>query len=236
MNKKTKKDTQTSAPEDEYEQIQQAILMREVEEELQKERLMNFWKRYRFLIIGGLIAVIGVTTGTEIHRSWYEKVKLEESNRFEKAVILEHKGEKTDAYAIFNELSHSSKTGYGVLAEMRLAEMALDNNQIDEAVKYLQSVMNNSKAPKELRETALLTAVGHQIGTGNAEELIKELNPILNQPNNPLYASAIELKVALLIQLNKTQEARETIETALKAPTLSESGKERLSAMLSIMQ
>ena len=31
MNKKTKQDNQTSTPEDEYEKIQQAILMREVE-------------------------------------------------------------------------------------------------------------------------------------------------------------------------------------------------------------
>ena len=236
MNKKTKQDNQTSTPEDEYEKIQQAILMREVEEELQKERLMNFWNRYRFLIIGGLIAVVGVTAGSELHRSWYEKVKLAESNRFEQAVVMDYKGEKTNAYAIFNELSRSSKTGYGVLSEMRLAEMALENNQMDEALKHLNSVINNSKAPKELRETARLTVVGHQIGTGNPETLMAELNPILNQPNNPLYASAVELKVALLIQLNKSQEAKEVIETALKTPTLSETGKERLNAMLSIMQ
>ena len=234
MSKHTEKNNQTT-PEDEYEKIQQAILMREVEEELQKERLMNFWKRYRFFIIGGLIAVIGVTAGSEMHRAWYEKVKLDESNRFEQAVVMDYTDKKTDAYAIFNELSRSSKTGYGVLSEMRLAEMALENNQIDEALKHLQSVMNNPKAPKELQESARLTYVGHQVGTGNADDLMKELNPMLNQPNNPLYISALELKIALLIQSGKAEEAKEVIETALKSPTLTESGQERLNAMLAII-
>ena len=52
---------------EELEEIQQAILAREVEEELQRERLLNFWNKYRFLIIGGVFAIILSKNGHKVN-------------------------------------------------------------------------------------------------------------------------------------------------------------------------
>ena len=220
---------------DEVEKIQQAILEREVEEELQKERLMNFWKKYRVLIIGGLILIIGITTGTEIYRSWLNKTRLAESDQFEQAVLLNYTGDEKQSMELYQQLATSAKTGYKYLAQMRLAQNAFAHNDHSTAINYLRSIMNESGAPVELRDVARLSIVGNQIGIVPAEELQKELQPLLDK-QNAFHASAIELQAILLIEQKKTAQAADVLNKAIGLPTLSREEKDRLKELLSIIQ
>lgn len=220
---------------DEAEKIQQAILEREVEEELQKERLLNFWKKYRTTIIGGLVLIMGVTIGTEIYHSWYNKVRLAESDQFEQAVILNYTGNEEQALQKYQNLADTAKTGYKYLAQMRLAQNALAHNDIQSAVGYLKQVMNDSGAPIELRHVARLSLVGHQIGLVPATDLEKELQPLLNQ-QNPFYASAVELQAILLLEQRKTTEATDILNKTIGLPNVPANEKERLKELLSLVQ
>ena len=155
---------------DEAERIQQAILEREVEEELQKECLMNFWKKYRFVIIGGLFLIISFTVGTEVYKSWYNKIRIAESNQFEQAVLFDYTSEPEKASQLYSELSQNARTGYQYLAQMRLAQMAFGKNDTSNGIQILTNLMNNSAAPEELRDVARLSVIGHQVGTTDSNE------------------------------------------------------------------
>lgn len=220
---------------DEAERIQQAILEREVEEELQKERLMNFWKKYRFVIIGGLFLIISFTVGTEIYKSWYNKIRIAESNQFEQAVLFDYTSEPEKASQLYSELSQNARTGYQYLAQMRLAQMAFGKNDTSNGIQILTNLMNNSAAPEELRDVARLSVIGHQVGTTDSNELLKLLQPLLKKQNS-FYASAVELQAILLLEQKKNDEASQILNTALGLPTLSEQSKNRLKELLSIIQ
>ncbi len=220
---------------EEVERIQQAILEREVEEELQKERLINFWKKYRGFILGGLVIILGITIGSELHRSWYDKVRLSESDQFEQAVLLAFTGKDEQSNQIYQNLADSAKTGYKHLAKMRLAQAALVSNDTTKGIQYLTDLMNDGSASEELRDVARLAVVGHQIGIVPAEQLQKELQPLLDKQNE-YYASAVELQAVLLLEQKKTTEAVNVLNKAIGLPTLSEDAKNRLKELLSIIQ
>lgn len=217
---------------DELEKIQQAILEREVEEELQRERLLNFWNKYRFLIVGGVLAIILSTAGTEFYHSWRNKVRLEESNKFETAILATVTGEKEKAIQSLQNISQTAKTDYKYLAELRLAGIALQNNETDVALKKLKAIYEDKNTPSALKNIAKLSYVGHQIDTENAENLLPILSELL-VPQNEYYAAAVELKTAILLKQNKKEEARQLLGTAVLNPNLSPDIANRLKAFLS---
>ena len=220
--------------QDEIERIQQAILDREVEEELQKERLLNFWNKYRFLLIGGVVAVIVSVAGTEMYLSWHKQVRLTESNLFEKAAVSNAKGEKEAALNDLNLLSKTAKTDYKYLAELKKAGIYLSNNNQSEALATLKAVFETKSVPEALKNVALLSYVGHQVESGNTDELLSLLTPLLNQ-NSPYFSAAIELKAALLLKANKKEEAAKTLQDALLNPNLTPNATDRMNILLSGM-
>ncbi len=222
-------------PIDEAERIQQAVLMREVEEEIQKEKLLNFWKKYRFLIIGGIIGVVAFTCGNEVYRMWYEKTRLSESNRFEQAVILNYTGNPEEAAQIYIDLAQSAHTGYKELALLRLAAIAHEGGDDENAGIYLKQVIDSGES-SELKDVARVTYVGYKIDKTPDEALLAVLQPILNQPVNALYASAVELQAALLVKLQKNDEAKQAIQNALDNQFLTSVSKDRLNALLAVIE
>lgn len=217
---------------DEIERIQQAILDREVEEELQKEKLINFWNKYRFLIIGGVLAVVVTVGGTEMYRSWYEGVRLKESNIFENATVLNAKGEKETAVKELNILTQNAKTDYKYLAELKKAGIFLSQENKNEALQTLKKVIDTKEAPEALKNIALLSYIGHQVETKNTDELLSLLTPLLNQ-NSAYFAAATELKVALLLKQDQKEEAKKTLHDAVLNPNLTPNATDRMNMLLS---
>lgn len=217
---------------DELERIQQAILEREIEEELQKERLLNFWKKYRFLIIGGIVAVILSTAGTQFYHSWKNKVRLAESNQFEAAVLKSVTGREKEATTELDTLSNTAKTNYKYLAALRSAGINLQNNNTQEALQKLKSVFEDSSAPSALKSAALLSYVGHQVDTEEPLKLLGLLEPLLT-PQSEFFHPAIELKVSILLKQGKKDEAKKTLQDALLNPNLTPIVIERLNSLLS---
>ncbi len=217
---------------EELEEIQQAILAREVEEELQKERLLNFWNKYRFLIIGGIFAIILSTAGTELYHSWHNKVRLSESNKFESAVVSIATGEQDKAIEALKAITQEAKTDYKYLAELRLAGVALQNKKLDDALSKLKSIYENKDAPTALRNIARLSFVGHQIDTQDGDTLLPILSDLLT-PQSEYYPAAVELKTAILLKQNKKEEARQLLQNAVLSPNLSPDVVNRLKSFLS---
>lgn len=222
-------------PADEAEQIQQAILMREVEEEMQKERLLNFWKKYRFFLIGAVVGIIAVTSGNEIYHSWYEKTRLSESDKFEQAAVLNYTGNSADAAAIYLNLAQTAKTGYAELSLLRLADISFENGDLGTGLNYLRKVIDDSDASPELRNVARISYVGYQSETADSEKLLADLAPVLKNQKSALYPTAVELKAVILYHAGKKEEAKKVVEDALQSVDLQNGATERLQALLSVI-
>ena len=116
----------------------------EVDEELQNERLAQFWKKYRWLVYGGVATILLITAGTEWYRARQIKIRLSESDTFETASLLAYEGKNEEASAIFKNLANSGKTGYRVLALMNLADLQMGENKKAEAMATLKKILETT--------------------------------------------------------------------------------------------
>lgn len=221
---------------DEAARIQQRIFEREVDEELQQERLANLWRRYRWVVISGIVLIVGGAVGYEAHRSWWQKTRLSESDQYEAAVFNVYTGQAETAVAQLDELAESGKTGYRYLAQMEAAGILLAMDKQDEALMTLQDVMNDTDAPAPLRAAATLGFVGHQIETGDPAELQTLLTPLMNGGNPAFVASAAELSALLHVRAGDKAAAIRVAEQALSGDKVPLPIRERLTYLLAEVQ
>ena len=132
----------------------------EVDEELQQERLAEFWKKYRWLVYGGVTAILLVTAGVEFYRNYQIKTRLAESDIFEGATLMAYEGKTDNAISSFKELASSGKTGYRVLALMNLADLLMSKGEKEAALENLKKVLAITSKKDPLHSTAILTYVG----------------------------------------------------------------------------
>ena len=212
-------------------QIQQHIFEREVDEELRQEKLAAMWKKYRFLIFGCVIGVIVATISVEWYQAWKQKVSMAESDQLESALISAVKGEEEQALSALTALGENGKTGYRFIAQMEKAGLLLKQKKNKEAYAVLKALSEDSKAPKAIREVALVSYVGQQMSRGNTAELSQMIKPLANDKQNAFYGQAVELAAWLDWISGEKKEAKALIDEALSVPTLEPAVKERLTLL-----
>ena len=201
----------------------------EVDEELQNERFVEFWKKYRWLVYGGVSAILLLTAGTEWYRSYHMKMRLSESNTFEEATILAYGGKYEEARIAFEKLAKSGKTGYRILALMNLADLQMKNDKKSESLITLKEVLKTTSKKDPLHLASSLTYVGYQLEDGNPDELLEVLAPALE--NDAFQGLATELAVPLLNRQGKKEEALKLIQQAIQNPVTSAGSRARLDTL-----
>lgn len=203
----------------------------EVDEEIQQEQLARFWKKYAWLVYSIIFLVLAGTLGFEGYRTWRTNTRLQESDLFEKSILLIANNYVQDAQNGFEQLAQNGKTGYKILAQMELADIFMNNKEKEKAIQTLNQVIQETKSDEPLHQVAVLTLVGYQLQDDKDQELLDLLKPILN--DNHFQALATELSVILLKKQDKQQQADELIQKALNNPQTTPNIKARLNALKS---
>ncbi len=222
-------------PQEEIMKIRQEMLAKEVDAEVKNDQIRAFWKKYRFLFIGLAVAIVGAAIVVEMYNAWREKVRLDESNRFENAVILAYQGQSDAALNELSALADGAKTGYRYLAQLKQAGVLISQGKNEQAFDILTQLMNNNAAPDELRAVARLSLAGHQIDSKNPTEVQNLLQPLLSE-KNPFYGSAVELMALTYLKQNNAQAAKNILNQALQNQTLPLNVKQRLDELLSVIE
>lgn len=221
-------------PQDEMARLQQQMLAREVDEEVQREKMRAFWEKYRYIILGIVVGVLFVTIGTELYQTWKMKTNLKESDAFENAVILSYTGEQAEALKALGDLSENAYSGYQYLADMKIAGILFEQNKTEEALNVLKKVMD-SNAPKQLKAVATISYVGNQIDTGDIKELQGLLEPLIKTPYG-FAGSAAELSAVLYLREGNKAEAIKVLQKAENSTLTSPVVKERLKELIAVIE
>ena len=205
----------------------------EVDEDLQQERLNKFWKKYRWLIYTVVVLNLAFTAGIQLYQSWRMKVRLAESDAYENAVVQIFSQKPDEAKPTLLDLANNGRTGYKYLARLELAGLAARQNDMETALKEFKTLMD-SRAPESLRAVATLSYIGHQVDTGDPKELLKEIEPFLDNP--AFVGMAAELATVLYVRDNRPQDAQKMLKKALTLPNLSETVQARLKALTQMIE
>ena len=211
-------------------QYQDKAFELEVDEEMEQERLAHLWQKYHGWIFGGVCLILFLTAGIQLYSSWWQKVRLSESDAYEKAVILANSQKYEQAQKAFESLISSGYTGYKKLAQMQLADLYMQQNKVPEALGVLKKVVDSCKREDSLCLTALISYTGYQIEDGNPDQMLALLRPALE---NPFFQGlATEIAVVYLNRQGKSLEAKSLVEKALKNPNLTLQMRSRLNSFV----
>jgi hypothetical protein len=189
-------------------------LLREVDEELRRERLEKLWDRYGIYVVAvAALLVLGVA-GYQYTKSRNLAAAQAAGARYEEALRLSSQGKPEEAAKIFSALAESGPQGYSTLARLQLAGAAVEAGRTADAVAIYDALARESGLDPLLKGYAQFQAAALRAGEADFTELQNRLND-LTADASPWRYSARELLGLAALKAGRTEEARKMFEQLL---------------------
>jgi hypothetical protein len=206
-------------------------LLREVEEELRRERMEKLWQRYNGLIIAGVALIILGVAGYK----YLEKRRITAAEtagaEYTAAQDLSDDKKKTEAEEAFKKIADSGSYGYAALAKLQLAGALAKDGKTDEAVAAFDSLANASGSDNLLKSFAQLQASSLRLPDADYAEMQNRLTPLAGD-DAPFGQSARELLGIAAYKAKKYDEARKYLEPLLIDPNSPQALQDRVKVVL----
>jgi hypothetical protein len=208
--------------------------MREVDEEVRREKLLGLWTKYRAAIIALAILAVAGTATFRIYETTRLNRAQEAGARYEAALELARAGKSTEALAAFEALVKDAPRGYADLALLRAAdEIAVKDPKA--GVAAYEALIADRDYGKGFQDVAHLRAAWLRLDRDDPKELEARLAPLAGA--NFTYRNSIREVLGLAALKRKDYDSAErwfeAVSSDLQAPGAL---RERADAFLGIVQ
>ena len=163
---------------------------REVDEELRRERLTAFWKRYGGFIMTAAVLVVAFVAGFKGWEAWQAHQAGKGGEDFLKAVQLIQDGKTEDARRELERIAREGSGGYRDLATLRLAGLMAKAGDTAGALKQYELAAKSSD--DMTADFARLEAAMLRLEEADVSEIQSRVEAV-NTPNHPLRNQAREI-------------------------------------------
>jgi hypothetical protein len=208
--------------------------IREVDEEMRRERLARVWQQYGlYFIVAAALLVVGVAGYKYME---YRRISTSETMgaRYDAAAQLAANGKTDEAQKAFEGLAADAPAGYSGLARLRVAGALAKAGKSADAVAAYEALAKDGSADELLRDFASLQAAMLRLDTADWTEMQNRLNDLMND-RNPWRASARELFGLAAYKAGRMDDARKTFEQLLGDRAAPPAMVERIQIMLSMI-
>jgi hypothetical protein len=181
--------------------------LREIEEEVRRERLAKLWDKYGVAVLGGMAAIVLLVGGWKWYQAHQISVAAQAGAQFAEVSALLEDGKKEDAVRGFEQIAKEGTYGYGQLARLRLAAQARKDGKTDVALRYYEELAADSGADELLRGFAQLQIATLKVDTASWTETKNRLTDLVKE-DNPWRFAARELHGVAAYKAGKFDEAR----------------------------
>lgn len=182
--------------------------LREVDEELRRERLNSFFARYGWAVIAAVVLLLAAIGGY----LWWQNRQAEQAAAQAAALVqaLEtlQAGNRDAAAPVIEELAGSDIEGYRAAALFARAGAQIAADQPDAAAATLGEIAADEDFDEPYRHAALVRQTALQFDALPPAQVIQRLQP-LAQPGQPWFGSAGEMVAIAYLQLNRPERAGE---------------------------
>ena len=200
--------------------------LREVDENLRRDQMQDFFKRYGTWLIIAVVLFLAASGGFiwwkqhEVKRSAAEVEKL--------AAIYKDigSGKVDQAPQQLDELSKSGSKAVLASALFARAALALQQNDNKLAISTYKSIADDDGLPKPYRDAALVRQTALEFDQLQPGDVIARLQP-LAKPGEPWFGSAGEMTALALVKQGKRQEAGQLYLAIAKDPGVPETIRAR---------
>jgi hypothetical protein len=180
-------------------------LIREVDEELRRDRMRKLWRQTGPWIIGGAVAVVLAVAGYEGWTWWQKTQAAKSSDQFYAATKIADGTDLAAAKKALDDVIAQGSGGYPMLAQFREAALLSQNGKIDEAVAAYDG-LSTSLNDTHLRELALVLAGNLLIDKGDVAAVEQRVGGLIT-PASPMRNAAREVMGLVQYKAGKLDDA-----------------------------
>lgn len=179
---------------------------REVDEELRRERLEEFGKRYGLWLVLAVVGALAIFAAVLWWRH-HQQERIDAAGEQFTGILYEIGQGKTDAARPkLDAMAKSPIASYRALTLLTEAGMALNKGDTRSAVAHYAALTADKSLPQPMRDAALLRQVTVQYDTLPPATVIARLKP-LAVAGTPWFGSAGELVALAYLKLGKPELA-----------------------------
>jgi hypothetical protein len=200
--------------------------VREVDDNLRRDRIRDFFKANGSWVIGALVLFLAACAGFiwyQQHREDRSEAEIEQLAQIYKDIGL---GNSTKAPQQLDELAKAGSKGVRTTAMFTRAALAIQQNDNKTAIATYKAIANDGSLPDAYRNAALIRQTALEFDQLQPKEVIARLQP-LAKPGNPWFGSAGEMTALALIKDGRQHEAGQMFVSIAKDKTVPEAIRER---------
>jgi len=190
---------------------------REVDENLRRDQLRDFFKAYGNWLIAGVVLFLVASGGF----LWWQNHQLQRSEAQVEQLAQIYKdvgsGDVAKAPQQLDELAKSGSKSVSASARFARAAVALQQNDNKTAITTYKSIADDSGLPQPYRNAALVRQTALEFDQLQPQDVIARLEP-LTKPGEPWFGTAGEMTALAMIKQGKKQEAGQLFATIAKDP------------------
>ena len=179
---------------------------REVDENLRRDQLRDFFKKNGTWLIGGVLLFLVASGGLIWWRQHQVQVHGAETEKLAEIYKDIGSGNTAQVPKQLDTLSDSGSKAVSASAKFARAALALQQNDAKQATGIYKSVADDSGMPDPYRHAALIRQTALEFDSLKPEEVIARLAP-LAKPGEPWFGTAGEMTALALVKQGKRQEA-----------------------------
>ena len=189
--------------------------VREVDENLRRDRVRDFFRNNGAWIVVGLILFLAVCGGI----IWYQQHRVERAEAHVEQLAKIYKdigtGNTSKVPQQLDDLANSSSKAVRATALFTRAAFALEQNDQKLALATYKKLAADSSLPEAYRNAALIRQTALEFDKLQPQQVIARLQP-LSKAGNPWFGSAGEMTALALVKQGKKKEAGQLFATIAK--------------------
>lgn len=205
--------------------------IREVNEELQQDKMKALWNLYGAYIIGAAVLIVAGTAGTVGWQSYQNSQMQAQGELRAEATAALHRGESDEAIELFGQLGQQYGAGPGAVAAFGEAAALVRSGDAAAASDRLALLGNQSDVDTALADLAKLKSAQLRLDSDDPAALIDELEP-LAAAGAPFSLAAREALAIAAIRVGDMERAEEALRSIVDDAFTSDGLQSRATELL----
>jgi hypothetical protein len=180
--------------------------VREVDENLRRDRLRDFAKAYGSWVIAGVVLFLAAAAGWLYWQQHELDASAKQVDQLAETFKDIGNGNTVGPAKQLDTLSRSGSKAVRASALFTRAAIAIQNNDMKTATAKFREIAGDDSLPKPYRDLALIRQTALEFDSLPPDQVITRLQP-LAKPGDPWFGSAGEMTAMALIKQGKKAEA-----------------------------
>ena len=206
--------------------------VREVDENLRRDQMQNFFKAYGSWLIVAVVLFLGASGGF----IWWKQHQVQQSQAQVEKLAQIYKeigsGNTSQSPQQLDEISKNGSKAVRASALFARAALALQQNDVKLATSTYKTIANDDGLPDPYRDAALIRQTALEFDQLKPGEAIARLQP-LAKPGEPWFGSAGEMTALAMIKQGRKQEAGQLFAAIAKDQSVPETIRGRATQLAS---